>query len=110
LAKGERTTAPGGALSLADALMAPTPGQIPFALAEGLVAEVRTITDVELQRAVSFAFQRLKIVVEPGGAAAMAAVLAAKFDMQNKAVALVLTGGNVDIATVVHCCSVVTDP
>lgn len=110
LAEGVRTGAPGGALSLADALMAPMPGHIPFALAKGFVAQVETVSDAELARAVSFAFQRLKIVVEPGGAAALAAVLAGKFDTQNKAIALVLTGGNVDIATVVTCCATVTDP
>ncbi|HJW41001.1 MAG TPA: threonine/serine dehydratase [Rhizomicrobium sp.] len=110
LAEGARTSAPGGELSIADALMAPMPGQIPFALAGSLVAAVETVSDSELERAVSFAFQRLKIVVEPGGAAALAAVLAGKFGIQNKAIAIVLTGGNVDIATVVRCCSVVTDP
>ena len=110
LAAGERRTAAGGALSIADALMAPAPGHIPFALAKNYVAEVRTITDAELERAVSYAFQRLKIVVEPGGAAALAAVLAGKFVTENKAIALVLSGGNTDIATVVRCCTGITDP
>ncbi|MEJ0040972.1 MAG: threonine/serine dehydratase, partial [Rhizomicrobium sp.] len=110
LAAGERTAAPGGALSIADALMAPAPGRIPFALAKKFVAEVRTIADPELERAVGFAFQRLKIVVEPGGAAALAAVLAGKFDTKNKAIAVVLSGGNADIATVVRCCRSITDP
>lgn len=110
LAAGERTAAPGGALSIADALMAPAPGHIPFALAKKFVAEVRTIADAELERAVSFAFQRLKLVVEPGGAAALAAVLAGKFDTKNKAIAVVLSGGNADIATVVRCCRSITDP
>ncbi|MEI9992636.1 MAG: threonine/serine dehydratase [Rhizomicrobium sp.] len=110
LAAGARTAAPGGALSIADALMAPAPGHIPFALAKKFVAEVRTVTDPELERAVSYAFQRLKIVVEPGGAAALAAVLAGKFDTRNKAIAVVLSGGNADIAMVVRCCASITDP
>jgi threonine dehydratase len=110
LVAGQRTQAPGGALSIADALMAPMPGEIPFALAKNLVAEAVAIGDSELERAVSFAFQRLKLVVEPGGAAALAAVLAGRFEFKNKAVAVVLTGGNCDIATVVACCAAVTDP
>jgi len=110
LAAGQRTAAPGGALSIADALMAPAPGHIPFALAKDLVAEVRTISDSELEKAVSYAFQRLKIVVEPGGAAGLAAVLAGKFDTKNKAIAVILSGGNVDIATVARCCKGITDP
>lgn len=110
LAAGRRTTAPGGALSIADALMAPAPGHIPFSLAKEYVSEVRTIADAELERAVSYAFQRLKIVVEPGGAAALAAVLAGKFDIKNKAIAVVLTGGNADIATVARCAAAITDP
>ncbi len=52
----------------------------------------------------------LKIVVEPGGGAALAAVLAGKFDIKNKAIAVVLSGGNADIATVARCCRSITDP
>ncbi len=110
LAAGARTAAPGGTLSIADALMAPAPGHIPFALAKNFVAKVATVTDGELERAVSYAFQRLKIVVEPGGGAALAAVLAGKFDIKNKAIAVVLSGGNADIATVARCCRSITDP
>lgn len=110
LAAGERRAAPGGALSIADALMAPAPGHIPFAVAKEYVSEVRTISDPALERAVSYACQRLKIMAEPGGAAALAAVLAGEFDLKNKAVALVLSGGNADIAMVVRCCTAYTDP
>ena len=110
LAAGERTRALGGALSIADALMAPAPGNIPFAIAKNLLAAVLTVTDTELERAVSFAFQRLKLVVEPGGAAALAALLAGKIDAKSRAIAVVLTGGNCDIATVARCCATVTDP
>lgn len=110
LAAGARTTAPGGALSIADALMAPAPGHIPFAIAKKYLSAVLDVTDSELERAVSYAFQRLKLVVEPGGAAALAAVLAGKFDIKNKAIAIVLTGGNCDIAMVAHCCGIFSDP
>ena len=110
LAAGERTQAPGGVLSIADALMAPKPGAIPFAIAKNLLSEVFAVTDEELERAVSFAAQRLKLVVEPGAAAALALLLAGRFDVATKSVALVLTGGNCDIATVARCCAAVTDP
>lgn len=110
LAAGQRISAPGGALSIADALMAPLPGQIPFAIAKNLVSKAVAVSDAELERAVSFAFQRLKLVVEPGGAAALAALLAGRFDTNNKAIAVVLTGGNCDIATVARCCAAVTNP
>jgi threonine dehydratase len=110
LAAGERRLAPGGALSIADALMAPAPGHIPFAIAKEHLAGVFTVSDAELEQAVSFAFQRLKLVVEPGGAAALAALLAGKLATKNKAVAVVLTGGNCDIATLAHCVAAVTEP
>lgn len=110
LAAGERTQAPGGELSIADALMAPKPGAIPFAIAKNLLSEVFAVSDAELERAVSFAAQRLKLVVEPGAAAALALLLAGRFVVATKSVALVLTGGNCDIATVARCCAAVTDP
>ena len=98
LAVGTRTAAPGGALSMADALMAPMPGEHVFALAKGLLAPGLAVSEAELDRAVSFAAQRLKLLVEPGGAAALAALLAGKATGKN--IALVLSGGNADFATI----------
>src|SRR6202789_3272282 len=63
-----RSTAPGGKLSIADALMAPTPGHHVFAVADGLLAPGLAVSDEELARAVAFAASRLKLVVEPGDA------------------------------------------
>lgn len=110
LGAGEVHKASGGTPSIADALMAPAPGKIPFAIAKGLLAGAVTVNDHELRTAVSFAFQRLKLVVEPGGSAALAAVLAGKFDVKDKTVAIVLTGGNCDAAMVAECCRSVPDP
>jgi len=110
LAARERRPAPGGQRSIADALMAPMPGDIPFAVARDLLADGLAVGDIDLQRAVSYACQRLKLIVEPGGAAALAALLSAKFDMKNKVIAIVLTGGNCDIATVAGCCAAVAEP
>jgi threonine dehydratase len=96
LEAGARVSAPGGKLSIADALMAPIPGSIVFELAKGLLAPGFAVSDAELERAVAFAAQKLKLLVEPGGAAALAALLAGKLDARGKTVALVLSGGNAE--------------
>jgi threonine dehydratase len=98
LEAGRRVTAPGGALSIADALMAPIPGEIVFEVARGLLAPGLTVSDAELTAAVGFAAEKLKLLVEPGGAAALAALLAGKIDAKNRAVVLVLSGSNADFA------------
>jgi threonine dehydratase len=102
LAAHARTAAPGtsegGKLSIADALMAPVPGHHVFALAEGLLAPGIAVSDEELSRAVAFAATRLKLLVEPGGTAALAAFLAGK--LKGKALALVISGGNADFDSV----------
>jgi threonine dehydratase len=100
LEAGLRTQAPGGPLSIADALMAPIPGVIVFELAKDLLAPGLAVSDEALERAVSFAAQKLKLLVEPGGAAALAALMAGKIDARGKCVALVLSGGNAEFATV----------
>jgi threonine dehydratase len=74
--------------------MAPTPGAIVFKLAKDLLAPGYAVNDAELERAVVFAARDLKLVVEPGGAAALAALLAGKLDVRGKCTALVLSGGN----------------
>ena len=102
LAAHARVSAPGtsqgGKLSIADALMAPVPGHHVFALADGLLAPGIAVTDAELSRAVAFAAIKLKLLVEPGGAAALAAFLAGKLEGRN--LALVISGGNADFASV----------
>ena len=98
LAAGTRSSAPGGKLSIADALMAPTPGEHVFALAKNLLSPGLAVRDAELETAVAFAATRLKLLVEPGGAAALAALLAGKAEGRN--IALVLSGGNADFASV----------
>ena len=98
LAAGVWTAAPGGALSIADALMSPTPGVIVFELAKGLLAPGLAVSDAELEDAMAFAARELKLLVEPGGAAALAALLAGKIGARGRTVALVLSGGNADFA------------
>ncbi|HEX4860080.1 MAG TPA: threonine/serine dehydratase [Rhizomicrobium sp.] len=103
LLAGERSAAPGGALSIADALMAPTPGKVPFALAKRWIAEGLTVSDKDLARAVAYAAGTLKLIIEPGGSAGLAALLAGKSAIHGKSVAVVLTGGNCDLETVAEC-------
>jgi len=100
LEAGARVQAPGGKLSIADALMAPIPGSIVFELAKDLLAPGLAVNDAELERAVVFAAQQLKLLVEPGGAAALAALLAGRVDARGRCVALLLSGGNAEFGVI----------
>ena len=57
-----------------------------------------TVTDEEAKEAVRFAFRELKLVLEPGGAVSLAAVLAGRIDIKGRTVGVLLTGGNIDPA------------
>ncbi len=99
LAAGERLeNAPGGS-GLCDALLARMPGELTFSINREILGAGVAVTDADVLAAMAFAFQRLKLVVEPGGAVGLAAVLSGKFDARNKVVGVVLSGGNVDPAT-----------
>jgi threonine dehydratase len=100
LEAGKRVEAPGGKLSIADALMAPIPGKIVFEVAKHLLAPGFAVSDAQLEWAVIFAAEKLKLLVEPGGAAALAALLAGKLDAKGKTIALVLSGANADFAAI----------
>ena len=73
-----------------------TPGALTFEVNRTLVADGVTATETEVAHAVSFAFHELKLVVEPGGAVALAALLAGKLDIVGKTAVVVLSGGNID--------------
>lgn len=98
LAAGVRIGSPESAQSFCDALMAPLPGELTFAINGRRLAGGLVVGDAEVAAAMRYAFEELKLVVEPGGAVALAALLAGKFDAKGKAVAIVLSGGNVDPA------------
>src|ERR1700736_2244599 len=82
--------------TICDALMASIPGEITFAINSRLLAKGVTASDAEVGVAVGFAFRELKLVVEPGGAVGLAALLAGHIDARGKNVVIVLSGGNVD--------------
>jgi threonine dehydratase len=82
--------------TICDALMARMPGQLTFAINRLLVGAGAVVSDQEVAAAVAFAFAELKLVVEPGGAVALAAVMTGKIDVGDKIAVAVLSGGNVD--------------
>ena len=93
---GKREKNPKMSGTICDALMTETPGVITWEINRKLVGQGVSATDEEVGRAVAFAFRELKLVVEPGGAIGLAALLAGKVDMKGKVVVAVLSGGNVD--------------
>lgn len=82
--------------SLCDALLASTPGELTFAINHRLVTSGFAVSEDDVGRAMALAHRYLKIVLEPGGAAALAAVTSGKLDVAGKTVAVVASGGNVD--------------
>ena len=98
LVRGERQRNERLSGSICDALMSAMPGEITFEMAKRNLAGGLAVTDEEAKEAVRFAFRELKLVVEPGGAVSLAAILARKLDFAGKTVMAVLSGGNIDPA------------
>ncbi len=96
LRAGERLANPPAGASFCDALLAPIPGELTFALNRRLLAGGLAVTDAEVAEAMRLAFATLKIVVEPGGAVALAAALSGRIDLRDRTAVVVLSGGNVD--------------
>ena len=82
--------------SLCDAIITPQPGDLTFPIMQELCGPGVVVTEEECLRAVGLAFERLRIVVEPGGAAALAAALFHPDEFEGEDVVTVATGGNVD--------------
>jgi threonine dehydratase len=96
LRAGERLANDPAARSICDALLATLPGELTFQINRYLLSDGLVVSDEEVRAAMRFAFRYLKLVVEPGGAVALAAVLAQKIPTEGKATVVVLSGGNVD--------------
>jgi threonine dehydratase len=94
--KIERNAALSG--SICDAIITPQPGNITFPILKRLCGAGIAVTEEEALRAMVLAFQRLKIVVEPGGAVALAAALFHGNELETDSVIAVASGGNVDSA------------
>lgn len=84
--------------SVCDGLLAPSPGTIGFPLNRAHGAVALTVSDAEALAAVAFAFNELKLVVEPSGAVALAALLSRRYDAEGRNIVAVITGGNIDEA------------
>lgn len=97
LVAGERLRVAPDARSICDALLAESPGRLPFEIQQRLFAVGLGVTDEEVRDAMRFAFQNFKLVVEPGGAVSLAAVLSGKIATAGKTTAIVISGGNVDL-------------
>lgn len=82
--------------SICDALLAHHAGATGFAINAGRVAGALSVSDDEVLAAVAFAFRTLKLVVEPGGAVALAALLSGRFKAAGQRIVIVLSGGNID--------------
>ena len=95
LAAGQRVPGAGGCTTLCDGLRAPLPGELTFAINRNELAGALAVDDAAVRAAMAAALRHLKIVVEPSGAAALAAVLSSP-PRDKKCVGVILSGGNVD--------------
>jgi threo-3-hydroxy-L-aspartate ammonia-lyase len=99
LRAGERVALPAVPQTIADGQQLVTPGAAPWRVIRELVDDVVTVGDAEIVDAMRLLFERLKAVVEPSGATALAALLAGRVPVRGSGtVAVVLSGGNVDAA------------
>ncbi|MHA6795546.1 pyridoxal-phosphate dependent enzyme [Pseudonocardia bannensis] len=81
--------------TIADGQAAETPGELTFAINQKLVADVVVVSDDEIRAAMVWAFERLKLVLEPSGATPLAALLAGRLDPVPRRIGVVLSGGNI---------------
>ena len=97
LAHGAIETTPIGLSTICDGLMARRPGDAPFAAVSAAGVRGMSVSDAAVRRAMKTAFERLKLVLEPSGAAALAALLDGVVDAKGKSVLVMATGGNVSL-------------
>ncbi|MFJ5030450.1 threo-3-hydroxy-L-aspartate ammonia-lyase [Streptomyces sp. NPDC088560] len=96
LERGVRVTRP-VPRTIADGQALPTPGELTFPINQRLVDGIALVSDAEIITAMRFAFERLKIVLEPSGATGLAALLAGRVDSLPPRVGVIASGGNIDI-------------
>ena len=93
---GVRQQISGTPASICDALLAPTPGELTWSVNNHTVDNFVSVSDSQVEEAIRYAFRYLKLVVEPGGAVGLAALLSGKLDIHGKRVVVIVSGGNVD--------------
>jgi threonine dehydratase len=84
--------------TIADGQQLPTPGERTWPVIRALVDDVVTVSDAEIVEAMRLLFERVKVVAEPSGATALAALLAGRVELRAGTVGVVISGGNVDAA------------
>lgn len=95
--KAKRITEVTSKRTIADGIAVKAPGEITFKLVDKYVDQILTVTDDEIAEAMFLLLERSRIVAEPAGAAAPAALISNKIDLEGKKVAAVVSGGNVDM-------------
>ncbi|MEP6635404.1 MAG: threonine/serine dehydratase [Acidobacteriota bacterium] len=93
--KGERVTIPPPP-TIADGLRVQSPGALTFPILQQTAEDVLTVSDEEIVEAIKFMLFRMKLLVEPSGAAAAAAALSGKLPKATERVGVILSGGNID--------------
>jgi threonine dehydratase len=84
--------------TIADGQQLPTPGERTWPVIRALVDDVVTVSDAEIVDAMRLLFERVKVVAEPSGATALAALLAGRIELRGGTIGVVISGGNVDAA------------
>ena len=96
LKAGKRVRNEPGPNSICDALLSPTPGEITFPIHQKLLAGAFAVSDEQALDAMNLALRQMKLVIEPGGATSLAAVIAERKSFAGKNVVIVSSGGNAD--------------
>ena len=80
-----------------------TPGELTFPINQRLLTDGLVVSDTEVRRAMLVLFQEFKLVAEPSGATALAAVLEGRIEAKGKSIGVVISGGNVDASAYRDC-------
>ncbi|WP_321389445.1 threonine/serine dehydratase [Emcibacter sp.] len=105
LKSGQRETNEKFSGSVCDALLSPSTGDLTFSILQQRLDGAFSVSDDEALGAVKYAWQKLKLVLEPGGATGLAALLYGKLGVRGMTVAVLLSGGNVDEETFIRALS-----
>lgn len=103
LESGVRVSNDPGNSSICDAIITPTPGELTYQINEKHLSRGICVTDEQVLNAMKVAFEHFNIVVEPGGAVALAAVISSNVDVTNKTTIVICSGGNVDSSLFARC-------
>ena len=94
---GERVSNSTDKKSICDSLLIPTPGRLTFKINKKFIKKGLSVSDLEVRKAIFYAWHHLKVVLEPGGAVALAAILNKKIKCDGLNIVVLLSGGNIDL-------------